>query len=184
MADAPTRQWLKPALWAVGGLAVVAVLFLAFGGLESSNVDPPEGIDRYPDQVREHTEVAVQYDVEPPVGGPHNPAWLNCGNYSFPVPSENAVHSLEHGVVWITYDPDLPEDQVRRIRNFGEEPETITSPYPNLPAPVVASVWGNQILLDSADDPRLKDFVRSMKNGPDTPEPSASCLGGVGIPDA
>ena len=47
----------------------------------------------------------------PPVGGAHDPEWLECGAYDAPVRDENAVHDLEHGTVWITYDgPARPAD--------------------------------------------------------------------------
>ncbi|MPZ29305.1 MAG: DUF3105 domain-containing protein, partial [Micromonosporaceae bacterium] len=49
-------------------------------------------------------------------------------------------------------------------------------------APVVASAWGKQLPLDSADDPRLKEFVRTFAQGPQTPEPGAPCTGGAGEP--
>ncbi|MDR3079696.1 MAG: DUF3105 domain-containing protein, partial [Streptomyces sp.] len=54
---------------------------------------------------RNHTERAVAYPMEPPVGGDHHPAWLNCNGdvYREQVPSVHAVHSLEHGAVWVTY---------------------------------------------------------------------------------
>src|SRR5438093_3047791 len=55
-----------------------------------------------------HARGPVAYSVTPPIGGDHSARWMNCGVYSQPVPSERAVHNLEHGAVWITYRPDLP----------------------------------------------------------------------------
>ena len=48
----------------------------------------------------------AQYGVNPPAGGDHWSRWLNCGVYTEPQVNEHAVHALEHGAVWITYDPD------------------------------------------------------------------------------
>jgi hypothetical protein len=129
-----------------------------------------------------HTEGDVDYEQSPPVGGPHNPVWQNCGFYDQPVRDENAVHSLEHGAVWITYSPSLPQNQVDELRDIAESQSYIlVSPYPDLPdnTPVVASAWGKQVGLDGADDPDLESFIRAYRQGPQTPEPGALCDGGT-----
>lgn len=142
-----------------------------------------EGVQTYPGEARGHTESAVKYDVEPPVGGQHNPNWLNCGIYDQAVPNENAVHALEHGAVWVTYRPDLTPDQVSQLRALVKGRDyAILSPYPNLPAPVVASAWGLQLRLDNPGDERLSRFLIKYMQGPQTPEPGAVCYGGVGTP--
>ncbi len=127
-----------------------------------------------------HLNTPVPYEQTPPVGGQHAPVWLNCGVYSAPVPNENAVHSLEHGAVWVTYRPDLPTEQVAALREAMPSTYAILSPYPGLQAPVVASAWGKQLELAGANDPRLPLFIRQYRQGPQTPEPGALCTGGVG----
>ena len=66
----------------------------------------------------QHVTGPVKYAVLPPVGGPHNATWMNAGVYTKPIPSERAVHNLEHGAVWITYNPNLPADQVNQLVAF------------------------------------------------------------------
>jgi hypothetical protein len=132
---------------------------------------------------RRHTTAHVTYPQIPPVGGPHAPRLLNCGIYRTPVPEENAVHSLEHGAVWITYQPDLPVDQVATLRALVRgRSHLLLSPFPGLPEPVVASAWGRQLRLGDASDPRLKRFISVFREGPQTPERGAPCSGGVGHP--
>jgi len=129
-----------------------------------------------------HTSGDVDYEQTPPAGGPHNPVWQNCGYYDKPVRDENAVHSLEHGAVWITYSPDLPQDQVNELKDIAESQTYIlASPYPDLPdnTPVVASAWGKQVYLDGASDPDLESFINAYRQGPQTPEPGAICTGGT-----
>ena len=131
----------------------------------------------------QHVEGDVDYPQSPPVGGKHNPVWQNCGFYDQPVADENAVHSLEHGAVWITYRPDLPQDQVDQLRDLAQsQTYVLVSPYPDLDSPVVASAWGKQVKLEGADDPDLERFVRAYRQGPQTPEPGAACTGGIGEP--
>jgi hypothetical protein len=130
-----------------------------------------------------HTEGVVDYAQSPPAGGEHNPIWQNSGFYDEPVLNETAVHTLEHGAVWITYSPDLAQDDKDRIREIVSGQDCVlASPYPGLDAPVVASAWGKQLRLEDAADPDLEQFVRAYKQGPQTPEPGAACTGGLGDP--
>ena len=98
-------------------------------------------------------------------------------------PSENAVHSLEHGAVWATYQPDLPKAAVDKLQQMMRgHSHLVLSPYPGLPQPVVASGWGMQLQVPGADDPRLARFLKKYEQGPQTREPGAECTGGVGNP--
>ena len=127
---------------------------------------------------RNHTTQPVTYEQTPPVGGNHNPTWLNCGVYTSPVPNELAVHSLEHGAVWVTYRSDLPAGEVERLVDVVPDTYMVVSPFEDLPAPVVASAWGAQLQLTGVDDPRLEEFITKYRQGAQTPEPGASCTGG------
>jgi hypothetical protein len=139
-------------------------------------------VKSYSNLSRKHTRKPVNYAQTPPVGGPHNPLPQTCGFYSKPVQNEHAVHSMEHGAVWITFRPDLPKDQVEKIKGLAQKSYVLASPYPGLPSPVVASAWGKQLKLNSASDPRLERFVNVYRQGPQTPEPGAPCRG-VGHPE-
>ena len=157
---------------------VVVAVAPAFG-----QTAPPEGVQSFWVLTQYHTTEPVFYEQTPPVGGDHDPVLQNCGFYEEPVRNENAVHSLEHGAVWITYSPDLPVDQVEVLRALASgHTHVLVSPYPGLPAPVVASAWGEQLLLEGAYDPRLEQFVGAFEQGPQNPEPGAPCSGGIGEP--
>ena len=126
----------------------------------------------------------ADYGMNPPAGGAHFATWLNCGIYDVPVPNENAVHDLEHGAVWITYDADaLTADEVTTLQKAGPDTYMVVSPYPGLPSPVVVSAWGVQVQLDSVDDPRLEDFITKYWKAATAPEPGAPCTGGMGVPN-
>jgi hypothetical protein len=119
----------------------------------------------------------------PPMGGAHDPVWQNCGVYTEPVTVANAVHSLEHGAVWITYRPDLPADQVQTLRDLVEgKAYTLVSPFEDLKSPIVLTAWGAQLEIEDATDPRAPVFLEKYVQGAQTPEPGASCSGGVGSP--
>lgn len=187
-AERRGRMWN----YAIGALIVVVVAGLVVLALTRERSEDVEiaGLQTYSDLSNTHTEGPVEYEHTPPAGGMHNSVWLNCGIYSEPVPNENAVHSLEHGAVWITYDPALSESDVAELRDYVEglrlrvRQFIVVSPYEGLPSPVVASAWERQVMLDGVDDERLRHFVDQFVQGPQSPEPGARCDGGVGTPDA
>ena len=166
----------------VFGLVVIAALGGFLGVVLTSDrrqeASEPAGVQSFDNLSRNHTYDPVTYEQSPPVGGDHNPIWQNAGFYEEPVQNEKAVHTMEHGAVWITYEPDLPQDQKDELRQIVESQDCLlASPYPDLRTPVVASAWGKQLRLQGVDDPGLREFIRSYRKGPQTPEPGASCTG-------
>ena len=143
-----------------------------------------------------HVTGPVTYSVTPPVGGDHNPTPLTCGVYAVPVPNVYAVHDLEHGAIWITYQPSLPQSEVSQLKSFVERQSVLTpssggpgsrymtlTPYPGLPTPVVMSSWGFQLRLSSPTDPRMQQFVDKFRASQQyTPEYGGECTGGAGTP--
>jgi hypothetical protein len=139
----------------------------------------PEGTRTFTDLERTHVDTPVDYPQTPPVGGPHNPVWQTCQFYDKPIMTERGVHSMEHGAVWITYSPDLSPTQVDVLKVLAESgKEVLVTPFDGLPTPLVASAWGKQLQLQSADDPRLAQFVRYFDDGPQTPEKDTPCSQG------
>ncbi|MGH3718286.1 MAG: DUF3105 domain-containing protein [Pseudonocardiaceae bacterium] len=142
----------------------------------------------YPEPNRTHVTTKVHYDHSPPVGGNHSPVWLNCGIYDLPVPNENAVHSLEHGTVWVTYLPSLSPAELDGLRALvkasyhGPDRYVILSPYPGQSAPIIASAWGHQLTLQASTDPRLQSFINYFRQGPQDLERAGRCSGGTGHP--
>lgn len=143
----------------------------------------------------DHYDGPIRYAVTPPAGGDHNPRWVNCGVYDKPIPPEKAVHAHEHGAVWITYRPDLPDDDVEPLKDFvrrqpmvvvtigGVQRNTneryiILSPFPGQREPVVISSWAHQLRVDSPHDPRLQRYVDTFRVSPKySPEYGPTCLG-------
>ncbi len=140
--------------------------------------------------VTTETAVANQHDdtliipfgATPPMGGPHASVWQNCGIYNTPVEAQFAIHSMEHGAVWITYNPDLPADEVAALEDIARgKTFFLVNPYPNQTSPIVLTVWDRQLLVDSVDDVRISEFIDRYQQirGP---ESGAQCSGGVGTP--
>lgn len=181
---ASDSRWRSIVLWGVGTVAFV--LFLAFmvSDLTSeSEGGVPEGTEEIVVTDRVHVEGEIYDHDEVPAGGDHSAVWANCGFYSDPIEAENALHSLEHGAVWITYQPSLPEDQIDVLRPMGSPTEKVlVSPVEGQTEPVMATAWGFQLELEDADDPRLDQFIAEFAGSLSAPEPGGSCRGGVGNP--
>ncbi len=172
-------------IWAAIGVAVIVMT--AGAGILLSR--PPAvtadatGAITYPGLARGHVAGPVTYAQTPPAGGDHSEQWQNCGIYTQAIQNENAVHSLEHGAIWITYRPDLPADQVQTLQSAVKgQPYGLLSPFPGLPAPVVATVWGVQLKLQSASDPQLAGFIAKYADASQAPEPRGECTRGIGAP--
>lgn len=172
----------------VGVVAVVALLVVSFvlipqpasytAGGSGAEV---EGVETF-ENTSAHVPGTVDYPQTPPAGGEHNPAWLNCGVYTEPVPNENAVHSLEHGALWVTYDPSLSSGDLDTLKSKLPSTYVILSPFEGLPSPIVLSGWNVQLQVEQADDPRIAEFFEEYWRSDLVPEPGALCTGGVDAP--
>jgi hypothetical protein len=185
----PQRPWGLIGAAIVVAVFAVAVLTYAVVKVNAANADKVTS----PDQIagvksydypagQQHVDTAVDYKESPPVGGPHAPppAWADCTGtvYTVDIRHENAVHSLEHGAVWITYNPDdVSKSDIDALAKLVEnKPGRMLSPYAGLDHPISVQSWGHQLKLDSAGDKRIKQFADFFTlNDKLTPEPGASC---------
>lgn len=179
---------LTVAVIAAAALAIVVPTTVVLSGAAQEKsaataaaAAPIDGVKTFEVASANHVDTKVAYDQMPGVGGDHNPVWLNCGIYEAPVPENNAVHSMEHGAVWITYD-GIGDAEVAALKDaVGEKTYLILSPFPGQGAKIKLTAWGEQLSVDSPDDPRIKTFITKYRQGPQTLEPGAPCTGGIGI---
>jgi hypothetical protein len=168
-------------LWWVGG--GLALLLVVTGAWLKTAADRAWLVDVkvYNYEAGIHVEGGLGYAESPAVGGPHNPVWQNCGVYDAPLAQEHVVHSLEHGAVWITYNPAsvTSAQSAELTQAYGDDPYVIVSPYTGLSKPVVVSAWNRQLALTGVDDERLAMFVNTFASGPQAPEPGAPCDNGT-----
>lgn len=173
---------LVAALVGASLLLAVAVAVPAYLALSREDARPTAAdlseVTVFEDLRTDHIDGPIDYEIAPPPGGPHHRFWLECGAYDRPVPTEFLVHSLEHGTVFIAHAPGLAADEVARLRDLLPE-DGILAPYPGMDADIVVTVWGRQLALEEASDPRLPLFIEVFGDGHTAPEPGASCRGGV-----
>ncbi|HJM76494.1 MAG TPA: DUF3105 domain-containing protein [Dehalococcoidia bacterium] len=177
---------------AVGGTVLIIIYLIIQNPLASTSPllgdarDVPAGVSQ-----EAHTTNAadmVGRPGEPPAIGPHfggpecvPPSFGNhCGPapygiYDFPVNDGNAVHSLEHGMVWISYNPELVTAEMlatlEEIANDRRR-DVILSPRPQNGLPIYAVSWGRVLAIDGTagvEEALLRDFVTTNNNR--SPEP-------------
>lgn len=186
------RSWGPIAV--IGAVALIAVLIIGFGVYSvvkgsrdwTDKVADIKGVVNYRAQknpqidARDHKDGTLSYVTSPPVGGAHNPTWQNCMGdvYTAPIANEHAVHSLEHGAVWVTYKQGLPADQVAVLQKKVEGKEyMLMSPYVGLDKNVAVQVWGYQLKTDDVNDSRIDDFIKDTRLVASM-EPGAACSSG------
>ncbi|MET9442672.1 DUF3105 domain-containing protein [Streptomyces sp. NPDC006610] len=142
-----------------------------------------DGVSKWEGELsRTHVSKDVKYSVEPPVGGDHNQVWMNCNGdvYTDDIPNVNAVHSLEHGAVWVTYTDKADKADVDALaEKVKKTPYTLMSPNEEQKDPIMLTAWGHQRTVTGADDPNVDKFLEKFVQGEQTPEKGAACTGGL-----
>lgn len=104
--------------------------------------------------------------------------------YSQPLYDVHAVHSMEHGAVWITYRPSLAAADIEKLKTAVQGRRyTLLSPYPGQRTPVVLSAWNAQLTLDSVDATIIGAFLAKYEQGATAPERGVACDGPFSVTD-
>jgi hypothetical protein len=173
----------KPFPWGVFatasilGVLLLGILVYAVVNQGAGFIDPLKkadnsvpGVLKYK-ETRGHVAKTVEYPQSPPAGGDHNDQPQSCAVYTAPIANEHAVHSLEHGAVWVTYRPDLAAAQIATLKSKVEgNAYRMLSPFPGLKTAVSLQAWGRQIFVDSATDSKVDKFLNAYTQGPQAPE--------------
>jgi len=183
----PQKPWGLIAAAVVVVVFAAAVIGYAVVQVNKANADKITSADQIADlktydyaSGQSHVTTPVTYTESPPVGGPHDPEWADCTGtvYDVDIRHENAVHSLEHGATWITYDPDtISDDDLATLKKLVDgRSGLLMSPYAGLTSTISLQSWNHQLFVDSASDKRVQQFVDFMTFNADFyPEVGASC---------
>jgi uncharacterized protein DUF3105 len=194
----PQRNWTT--VWIMGIVTVIALGLIGYAVYNSheSGLGWEAKADKIPGLVdyqkkkpqimtatggyRTHTLGLVNYETTPPSYGDHNFDWQRCDGDVYPaqISNENAVHALEHGAVWITYDPTkITPAQANTLATtyVNGNDFTLMSPYPGQPSAISMQAWGFQLRLTSPTDPRIKEFITDLRVNA-AAEPNTPCSSG------
>lgn len=116
------------------------------------------------------------YVTELPTSGPHFSQPAAWGVSEIEIPDEQWIHNLEHGGVVVTYKPDLPEEDIDKLRliaaNLTMRDEqtskkgfkVVLTPRAANKSAVQLSSWGYNLSLDTVDKTKIQQFYRDRPN--------------------
>lgn len=179
-------------VFVVGGVLLVSKMG---AGTQKEDATKPEkvskevaGTEVFSIVSREHIESGTpgsNYNSDPPTSGPHWPNDANKGIYDKELPDKQLIHNLEHGFIWISYQPgnaDLQsstssagikgatQEEVNQLKSIVEKDgwKIVMEPRAKDQAKIVLAAWGRVLKLDGFDQKRVKDFISSYRNrGPE-----------------
>lgn len=112
-----------------------------------------------------------EYNSNPPTSGPHYAQPADWGVYQEEINDENVIHSMEHGGIWISYQPDIDEETKEKLEAIGKKysGSVVVSPRSANDAPIALASWGRLEKLSSFDEEHIVEFIKRNKNK--SPEP-------------
>ncbi|OGY29895.1 MAG: hypothetical protein A3F35_00450 [Candidatus Woykebacteria bacterium RIFCSPHIGHO2_12_FULL_45_10] len=166
----------------LGAIAVLGWLFMNSKSTSAPSVkELGQQVCFKDDCVHDHIERGTPhapYNTNPPSNGPHYPTTAGCKIYSDEVVDEAAIHSLEHGAVWITYkdknDNQLKTSLEALVKELGAS-KILLSPRAKNDSKIALASWGRVLKLESFDKQKTTDYVKLYRNGTSAREPLATC---------
>ena len=96
------------------------------------------------------------------------------------VRDDQLIHNMEHGGIYISYQPSLPKEQVKKLKELLSAPfsdlqfqprKIVLAPRVENKSPIELSSWRRSEALASYDQQKIKDYI--TRNLGKSPEPLA-----------
>ncbi len=166
----------KMLLWGLGLLIVAGAIgsFFFFG--PKGKTPEPDLSKPMADEGRTHITEGVDatHQSNPPTSGDHWPIPLSDGIYNTEKPDEAAIHSLEHGRVWVSYKPSIPQQTKKALEELIKGYNgTILTPRSANDTDIALAAWDRLDTFNlnpdgTLDEQRITDFINRWRNkGPE-----------------
>ncbi|MEK7189525.1 MAG: DUF3105 domain-containing protein [Patescibacteria group bacterium] len=156
--------------WWVGALIALIIGVIIFG-INSPTAE--ELSEKIPTIGADHIsagEIHKSYNSNPPTSGPHTAADADWGIYQEEISDEAAVHNLEHGGIWITYQDVSNQELKNKLETLAGQYKSkiLLSPRIKNDSPIALVAWGRLLKLANFDEIKIQQFIKQYKNkGPE-----------------
>jgi len=159
----------------IGVIAVLVFLFVNSSPKEERQVLGNEIVEQGRNHISQGSKDHGPYNSSPPTSGPHWPTPAECKIYDDQVPDEAAIHSLEHGAIWITYKDKNDGELVNKLKDLvSKNPsKVLLSPREANDSTIALASWARLLKVEEFDGEQINNFIKSNRNT--GPEPFAQC---------
>lgn len=162
----------KISIGIIGVVILVGLMYVVSFFLSESKMHTPlsQAIGQeYPNQGQLHIDVGAShelYNSNPPTSGPHYVVPATWGIYQNELPDEQLIHNLEHGGIWISYNPTIDAKIKAKIETLAKQnsKKMIVTPRAKNDALIVLASWRRSLTLASFDEDTIRAFIRSNIN--------------------
>ncbi len=171
------RKIRKIAIWVVVALIVVGGVYGVYQLLleeRKLGTDFSRAIEGGGQKHTKEGEKTTDWKSNPPVSGPHWPDPQRDGIYDKELPEEGVVHSLEHGRIWISYKPSIPDVAKEALKDLARKNTyMVVSVRAANETDVALAAWNRLDTFNlnadgSFDAVRVQDFIdRYRDKGPE-----------------
>lgn len=152
-------------------VCILAAAGLIYGGIRFAayRTQSMPGVG-YSEQGRQHVASGnvFEYNSNPPTSGPHFGEPALWGVYKEELTDEQLIHNLEHGGVWISYKPGIPDDIKQKLEGMHKKYGTkiIVAPRSKNDTDVALAVWTRLDKFNISDfsEMRVEIFIRRLRN--------------------
>jgi len=124
-------------------------------------------VEEFPIEGREHVPIgtSVDYQTNPPTSGNHLAQPKEWGIFTNEIDDMQAVHSMEHGGIWISYQ-DINEEEIAVLEDIGKQnsQSTLVSPRSGNDNKIVVASWGKVMRLEIVDKALIQKYIDTYKN--------------------
>ncbi len=157
----------------IGGITIVVVGVMISIAFSSPETKTAVG-ETFTSQGQEHIAEGAthpDYNSNPPTSGWHYAEPASWGVKKSALPDERVIHNLEHGGIWISYQPQkVSAEDIAKLESLVKSynSKVILTPRDKNDSPIALASWTHLQKLDSFDEAKIREFTDRNKNkGPE-----------------